>query len=112
MHTLGGWEDAPYFASALVANLLLRLKLTPLGLDGRDAFSLPATAQIDLLALPVLDKDDTPERIHESVDDRVATQEKPAPETEDRGENEEPEVSLKEREIEADLLLVSAEPHI
>lgn len=110
MHTLGCRENASNFTGALVANLLLRLELTPLGLDGGDAFSLPATAQIDLLALPVFDKDDAPKRIHDGVDDRVAAQEKPAPETKDCGKDKEAKVCLEEREVKADLLLVSAQP--
>lgn len=110
LHALGRGENPTHLAGGFIANFFLGLELSASSLYGGDALSLPPTAQINLLALPVFDEDDAPEAVHSRVNNRVTAQEEPAREAKNSREDEEPKVALQERKIEPNLLLCQLPP--
>jgi len=77
-HPLLSRKHAPNLTSSLIANFLFGNKLSSLRAHDRDALGLPTTTEIDLLALPVFDKNDTPQGIDDSVDNRERSKQQPA----------------------------------
>jgi hypothetical protein len=85
-------KDTSDLASDVVLNLPLWLELLPLMANNGNALGLPSAAEILFLSLPILDKDDTPETVDNSVNGRKGPEQEPARESKRCGEEQEPKV--------------------
>lgn len=82
-------------------------ELGPIHLDGTDALDVPSDAEVDLLDLPILEKDGTPHSGEDGVRGGIRGEELPCDEPGNGRECEENNVGLDERKVKRNLENVS-----